>query len=324
MRILLGAWHATGFAGTQSWVYTVAHALRELGHEVSVLVTARREMAMRLISAGFEVYSTVKDDRPACDLVIASQPRMLHVCPICRQSQVPNDDMTMPKHTDSYVAKKCLGSGMKGMDALPKVKRLYVCHGWLPHEKPVLDGTPYVAVSPEVATNLKSDFSIDATVIGQPIDFDRFRPVMPLRMEKPKALVLSTWPASPEHVASACEEAGVEIFVPDSPGGCWNMPGRINKVDIVIGTGRGIAEAMACGRVACICGQFGCDGLVTPGLIEKQAEFNFSGRWKKGELPNALMDALKGYDPVYGRWGTIEAHKRFAPLGIAQALLEAA
>ncbi len=324
LRICLAMWHATGYAGTQSWAWTMAHALQDLGHEVMIYVTQRREMAMRLISAGFEVYGT--EDQPlACDLVIASQPRMFQLCPICGMSHVPDDDMQMPKHTRPFTPnKRCMGSGMKGRDALPKAKRLYVCHGWLPHDKPLLDGTPYVAVSQEVANNLKADYDLDSVIVGQPIQLERFRPGRPLREKNPRALVLSTWPASQEHVEEACREAGVEIYASDIPGGCWNMPGRINEVDIVIGTGRGIAEAMACGRVACVCGKFGCDGLVTPAVVEQQGKFNFSGRWLKGEVPKMLTEALKGYDTVYGKWGCIDARTRFPPLAAAQTLLGAA
>ncbi len=323
LRITLAVWHATGYAGTQTWAWTMAHALRDLGHQVNLLVTQRREMAMRLISAGFEVYST-DDTLPACDLVIASQPRMFQLCPVCGSSFVPDDKMMLPAHTKPYSKTACLGSLMKGKDALPKAKRLYVCHGWLPHEKPLLDGTPYVSVSQEVANNLKSEYDVGAKVVGQPVQLERFRSIKPIRDKNPVALVLSSWPASQEQVEAACLEAGVSIYELPTQGGCWNMPHRINEVDIVIGTGRGIVEAMACGRVACICGKFGCDGLVTPAVVEQQVQYNFSGRWLKGELPKTLTEALKGYDSVLGKWGRIDAETRFQPLAAAQALVEAA
>ncbi len=57
-----------------------------------------------------------------------------------------------------------------------------------------------------------------------------------------------------------------------------NMPLIINQADIVIGTGRGIREAMACGKPAIALDACGYDGLVTPDKIEALEYQNFSGR----------------------------------------------
>jgi glycosyltransferase involved in cell wall biosynthesis len=48
--------------------------------------------------------------------------------------------------------------------------------------------------------------------------------------------------------------------------------------DIVIGHGRGIMEAMACGKVAVNIGENGFSTVVEPEIIEKMSYYNFSGR----------------------------------------------
>jgi len=51
-----------------------------------------------------------------------------------------------------------------------------------------------------------------------------------------------------------------------------------NYADVVIGNGRGILEAMACGKPVVILGEFGEAELVTAERIDTIAYFNFSGR----------------------------------------------
>jgi len=73
-----------------------------------------------------------------------------------------------------------------------------------------------------------------------------------------------------------------------------DMPEVINKADIVIGTGRGIREAMACGKPAIALDFCGYDGLVTPGNIVPLEYQNFSGRsGRKLNEEYLLQDLLK-------------------------------
>jgi glycosyltransferase involved in cell wall biosynthesis len=76
-----------------------------------------------------------------------------------------------------------------------------------------------------------------------------------------------------------------------------DMPEVINRADIVIGTGRGIREAMACGKPAIALDACGYDGLVTPETIVPLEYQNFSGR--SGRQLNQeylLQDILKIID----------------------------
>ncbi len=73
-----------------------------------------------------------------------------------------------------------------------------------------------------------------------------------------------------------------------------DMPEIINKADIVIGTGRGVREAMACGKPAIALDACGYGGLVTPETIGPLEYHNFSGR-SGGKLTEEkfLQDILK-------------------------------
>lgn len=75
--------------------------------------------------------------------------------------------------------------------------------------------------------------------------------------------------------------------------GCdfWHVEKVINKHDLVISLGRGILEAIFCGRGAIVFGIHGGDGLVTPENIADIAACNFSGRHKGYSANSPAMRA---------------------------------
>jgi len=64
--------------------------------------------------------------------------------------------------------------------------------------------------------------------------------------------------------------------------------------DIIVGTGRGILEAMACGKPNVILGEQGEGEIISPDNVDEAAYFNFSGRHfrnrRNGAMP--LCDAI--------------------------------
>ncbi|MEW6574103.1 MAG: glycosyltransferase family 4 protein [Bacillota bacterium] len=71
-----------------------------------------------------------------------------------------------------------------------------------------------------------------------------------------------------------------------------DMAPVINQADVVIGTGRGVREAMACGVPAIALDACGYDGLVTPETIESLEYQNFSGRSGRPLKAEYLLDDL--------------------------------
>lgn len=322
MRILLGQWHAAGYAGSQLWNYEIARALRDMGHDVAFYTGGRGMMAARCMSEGFHVYSYLMDDRPKADLAIISQPRTFQVCRFCGGNPVvETDDDLIPKHLHRWRGEPCKGSETKSKSVLPDCRRIYVMHGWLPHDAPLLDGSPYVTISKETHDRLLKGKGVESVVVNQPIDLARFLPKCPLR-SKPKAAALSTFPADPGVVEKCCEDAGVELL--PRLGLTWDVPKVINEADIVIGTGRGCMEAMACGRVAVVCGRSGCDGIVDADSWDELFGVNLSGRATMAPPHEALVPALQSYDPAIGAWGRGIAESLFDPRQAAERLLEAA
>lgn len=76
--------------------------------------------------------------------------------------------------------------------------------------------------------------------------------------------------------------------------GTDNMVSLYNYANIVMGTGRGIMEAMACEKPIVIMGENGEGEIVEEKNIEETAYYNFSGRHfrKRGKNKDMLVDAI--------------------------------
>jgi len=322
LRILCGLWHANGYAGTQSWNYTVAREFKKMGHDVSFYTGGRGTFAARCENEGFHVYTHFMNDKPEADVAFISQPRTFQVCRVCGAGPIMDVGAeSIPSHPHRWKGSKCVGSNTPPRNVLPDCKRVYVMHGWLPHDAPLLDGSAYVTVSRETHDRLLKKYKIESIRVEQPIDLARFVETTPLR-EKPKAVSMATFAADPGVVQRACDEAGVDLL--ERIGQTWNTPAMLNGADILIGTGRGVAEAMSCGRAAVVCGQHGCDGMVTADNWEDLLEVNLSGRHTRNDPAEVLAAELANYNPSVGLWARTAAVETFDPRVVAEKMLEAA
>lgn len=322
MRVCFGLWHLNGYRGTQTWTVAAARAMKTLGHEVSLYTLERGRAAMRLMPE-FPVYSMSHiREVPKQDVLVCAQPRVFFECKTCGIPVQP--DATGFALDHEWKGRPCTGSGMKMKQVLPRSKhRVYVCHGikfW--QDAPLKDKTSYIAVSEEVKRFLR-DRGVDSTVILQPVETDRYTRGPELRETHPRALSFSQDPAERSALEKACEEAGVElVFPPETEQ--WDIVALLHSVDVVIGTGRGLCEGMACGRAAIVCGTGGCDGLVTPFSLDLALSHNLSGRATKGDPATELPVALRDYDPALGTWSRRVAEKTFGARAIAEHILEVA
>ena len=322
MKILMGLWHATGYAGTQSWNYTVAREFKKMGHDVSFYTGSRGTFAARCENEGFHVYSHLVGNRPEADIAFISQPRMFFVCRTCGAGPVMEvESDVIPDHPHRWKGTKCIGSKTPPKNVLPYCKKVYVMHGWLPHDAPLIDGSAYITVSQETHDRLLKSHKIESIQVEQPIDMARFIETVSLS-KKPKAISMATFAANPGVIQKACDENGIELI--ERIGQTWNTPAMLNGVDILIGTGRGVAEAMACGRAAVVCGQHGCDGMIMPDNWKDLLRVNLSGRHTMADPADVLATELAKYDPANGPWARTFAEETFNPRVVAEKMLEAA
>ena len=130
---------------------------------------------------------------------------------------------------------------------------------------------------------------VEIVRLHQPIDTQRFAPRGGLPEVPRRALLLSNNPSA-DRIAmleSACRDAGIEL---ERVGGAAGQTGdprpQLAAADIVIGYGRSVLEAMACGRAAYVYDWKGGDGWVTAEsypAIETDGFAGFSDRMLDGE-----------------------------------------
>lgn len=252
MRLVLANNHL-GIGGSESYLFTVAEQLERLGHEVSLYAAE--------LGAGAEIarergLTTIAEDELSGE----------HDAALVQDASV-----------SLQIAERC-----------PDLPQLFVAHSAMfdlqaPPQLPGVVGA-IVVLNDRVGRRMRSYATgVDVMRLRQPIDTARFFPRSPLPEVPRRALLLSNNPNA-DRIAileSACEAAGIELERLGGAGRFTHDPGpQLAAAEIVIGYGRSILEAMACGRAAYVYDWKGGDGWVTTESypsIEADGFAGFSG-----------------------------------------------
>jgi hypothetical protein len=272
MRVLL-ALNSLGIGGTESYVFTVAEHLDRLAHEVVI-------------------YSP----EPGRGLEVAHE-RGLAVI----GAGALSDEFDVALLQDAAVAYEVA-------EACPRARAVFVGHSenFEPQSPPQLPGTVDVAVAlnDRVQERLRR-FAAKYEVVRlrQPIDTERFLAGAPLPEVPRRALLLSNNVVADREamMEQACSEAGMELVRAGGAGRQTNDPREaLRAADVVIGYGRAVLEAMACGRAAFVYDWAGGQGWVTAESYPAIEAAGFGGRNEEVLDTRGLADAFSRYDPSMG------------------------
>jgi hypothetical protein len=169
--------------------------------------------------------------------------------------------------------------------AFPSTPLIFYSHGLLPEleQPPQIQIDYYLAINEEVQKNLR-DKGVPASkisIVRDFIDTERFISTKPLHRKIKEVLFISNYKKwkNFKTVDAACKKLGVKLTCRGSTyGRDYQIEKSINRADLVISWGRGILEAMACGRAALSFDRFEGDGYITPETYLKARQNNFSGR----------------------------------------------
>ena len=177
---------------------------------------------------------------------------------------------------------------------------IQTCHGIIKEESPIKGIDKYVAISEEIQ-NMLRNIGISADIIRNGINLNRFTVRKPIR----KALtnVLSnckSYNGADGILREACKHIGVNLIIPETR--IWNIEDIICECDLVVGIGRSLYDAMACGR--CVIswdtrdynGNLG-DGYINSENINKSMEHNLTGRGSGHSFDvNMMIHELEKYN----------------------------
>jgi hypothetical protein len=273
VKLLLATNHL-GLGGSESYLFTVAEQLDRLGHE-----------------------AVVYTPEPAGGIAVAEERDIAVI-----DHLGPDGDFDGALVQDG-------GVSFQIADRCPAVPQVFVAHSEMfdLQSPPQLDGAvgAVVVLNDRVGDRVRG-FVTDVEVIRlrQPIDTERFVPRGPLPAKARRVLLLSNTPHSDRlaMLEAACSEAGLELTqVGGLSGQSTNIQPALAGAEIVIGVGRSILEAMACGRAAYVYDWKGGDGWMTPESYPEIEADGIAGCTGRTVIdPQRLARDLPGYSPSMG------------------------
>jgi hypothetical protein len=281
MRVVLGAFAFAHPGGTETYITTVAHELRRLGHEPVITAADLGPMAERAERRGLVVARDASELPGACDAVFAQDA----IAAASLAERYPGTRLVAFAHSDLF-----------------------------DHQLPVLlPGvvSAVVVASDRVAARVEA-LALEAPVVRlrHPIDTETFVPGGPLREAPRRALILSNYLQGERRRAltGAWEAAGVECVQVGAPARAeLDVVPAIADADVVVAKGRAALEGMSCARAVYVFDEFGGDGWVTPESYAGMEADNFAGQ--TGSAPADPAAALAGYRPDMG-WVNRELIRR--------------
>jgi hypothetical protein len=235
VELVLGCWDLAGRGGSQTYLLTVADHLQRLGHEVTL-------------------YSQLDGDP---------------VDPASARGHRVTDVDGLPEQCDGVIVQDA-ASACDLAERFPAAPRVFVMHSDLfsidtPPQVPETVAA-VVVMSERVERHARAlAHGPEVVRLRQPIDTRRFAPAGPLREHPERALLLGQYLNGPrrELLRAACADVGLDCMVVDAERPSADPTVDMAAADIVVGKGRVILEAMACGRAAYVFDLGGTDGWVT-------------------------------------------------------------
>lgn len=278
--ILLATNHLFGWTGSETLLLTLIEGLLDSGCSIAVYV---RHWNPEWLDAHFDPRVRLTDD--------------------LRTLQHLSFDLAHVQHSACLVDVRA---------AFPTLPALFSSLGVLPFlEQPVpfdLGVSRYLAISEEVAANLASHGIPEHRIhiVRNLVSGRRFCPDSEIRERPERILVISykmdegrrsqLRAAATRIGASIRFAGGAEDVIPQD-----RLVAAINEADVVVSLGRGVVEAMLCGRVPLVFDIHGGDGLVTPNTLNEIRTNNFSGRRnRRNYTVEDLVAELGKYRQEYG------------------------
>lgn len=297
LNILVGNNTLDITAGSETATLTLAAEFIRLGHSVTGYSPQLGFIALEMEKLGISCISELKTDKPNLKFELG-----------LKEDLDLKPDVIICSH---YGISKSLRA------AFPTTPMIVTVHGILHKnpetneiwpEHPYLDGKvdQFIATSPEVQGLLLGVYNLDAEVIFNAFNLEKFKwePILPrgedLKYDKPKMFLINTNYAGAESeevkiIKDVATHYGAQVkavggnFAPS-----WNIEDVIKDCDVVVGMGRSLLEGFCMGKIALCNGRWGTGGVVTAESYKAISETNFSGRNSQGKLatPDEIVQMI--------------------------------
>jgi len=252
MEIVVATHQLESYGGTETYATTVASALEQLGHTVTLHAPRVGAAAADALVAGLRVTGEEAGLPTRCDAVLANTADVAY-------------DLAA---------------------RYPQAAHVSVCHSEV-FELQVPPQLPGACSALVVLSDGMRDWALglaehaEVLRLRQPVDLLRFHPRGAPRARPRRALLLGNYVRGGRRamIEAACIDAGIEpVLIGDDTEPTGRSQDAICDADLVIGKARVIVEAMACGRPAYVLDVAGGDGWVTGASYGALEADNFAGR----------------------------------------------
>jgi|GEM_PF-3471351 len=280
MRFLITCYRLD-LSGSSTYTFTLATELKKKGHDVHVFSPFPEIIANELEKKKIKVHNNL-------------------------------EELSKKKYTCIVAQHNILALMIRSIK--PEVPMIFISHGRiLPQsflEQPPsinINIQKYIAISERIKHNLVSNHCIPdrkVQIVRNFVDVSRFFPQTEIREEPKVVLFMSNYFTSNNYeiIKKACDNLKLQLIHIGQTKQVLNTQDYINKADIVVSLGRGILEAMACGRAAIVYGYLGGDGMITSSNMGEVRKHNFSGRrFKKDYEIIDLIQEIQKYEPSMGK-----------------------
>jgi hypothetical protein len=261
--------------GSETYLLTIGEELQRLGHGVTIHSQTGGEMSNFAVHRGLTV--TVGEERlpESCDAVLVQDAGMAYAL----ADRWPSTPQVFRACTEIY--------DFQFPPQLPDVVE------------------SVVVVNDRVQRRVEAlDARYEIIRLRQPVNTDRFRPLVEIREQPRRAVLLGNYLAGNRSklLCEAWESKGVECVVVGADGDRITAPeDAIASADIVVGKARAVLDGMSCGRAVYVYDFAGGDGWVTPEAYPAMEADNFGGQATDWTLSSEqLASDLDDYRPEMG------------------------
>lgn len=239
MELVLATYKLAHTGGSETYAITVAEHLARLGHSVTLYARELGAMAELARERALRVTATPED---------------------------------LPSHADGVIAGVDRGLALELAARYQEATRLFVVHSsedvHLPPPVPGAFAATIVLNDRHAARAAACMCAGEVVRMRQPVDLRRFSPRGAPRERPEHVLLLGNPHSGPDERAGILRKAWADADLQWSEAGgrtqTLDVPAAIAQADVVVGYGRSVLEAMACGRPAYIHDQAGSEGWITP------------------------------------------------------------
>lgn len=280
MRIVISFNQLVGLGGTETYVLTVAGALERLGHDVVIHAHQTGPAADLAGEHGTRVIEHESDLPARCDVVLAQDAATAYTM----ARRYPRAARVVVAHSTAFP-----------LQTPPQLE--HTCQAVVALNDRLRRQVEQLAWHPRVVR------------LRQPVDLQRFcfRATNADQRRPPRVLWLTNYPGGARQaiLGDACRRVGFELKRIGAPTVTTATPEHeIAQAEIVVSLGRGVLEAMACGRAAYVFGIAGGDGWVTAASYPELEADGFTGRANGRSIGmDRLVEDLESWSERLGETG---------------------